>query len=60
MGVNDTVHTVRLQFDLKIQSHSEKNAPCEWASSVQVVLLRFLYRNLMGYMGLSVIVALFE
>ena len=29
MDVSDTVHTVRLRFDLKMQSHSEKIAPCE-------------------------------
>ena len=29
MDVNDTVHTVRLQFDYKMQPHSEKIAPCE-------------------------------
>ena len=31
MDVNDTVHTVGLRFDLKMQSHSEKIAPCERA-----------------------------
>ena len=31
MDVNDTVHTVKLQFDLKMLSHSEKIAPCERA-----------------------------
>ena len=29
IDVSDTVHTVRLQFDVKMQSHSEKIAPCE-------------------------------
>ena len=33
MDVNDTVHTVRLQFDLKMQSQSEKIASCERALS---------------------------
>ena len=31
MDVNDTVHTVRLRFDFKMQSHSEKITPCERA-----------------------------
>ena len=31
MDVNDTVHTVRLRFDVKMQSHSEKIVPCERA-----------------------------
>ena len=31
MDVNETVHTVRVRFDQKMQSHSEKIAPCERA-----------------------------
>ena len=31
MDANDTVHTVRLQFDVKMQSQLEKIAPCERA-----------------------------
>ena len=38
MDVNDTVHTVRLRFDLKMQLHSEKIGPCEWALRVDHVL----------------------
>ena len=39
MDVNDTVHTVRLRFDYKMLSHSEKIAPCERAFTLPFLFL---------------------
>ena len=46
MDVSDTVHTVRLRFDKKMQSNSEKIAPCERALRVHSHL-RFIRRELL-------------
>ena len=38
MDVNDTIHSVRLRFDSKMQSHSEKIAPCERALNAYSII----------------------
>ena len=57
MDVNDTVHTVRLRFDLKLQLQSKKklhsvNGAFKGFSYVTIVTAKFLSQQ-MGYIGFN-------